>query len=68
MFKVWFTNHMYYADCSFATAREALAFMRQHGFESAAHLKDYGVVFAWSPLYGLRTYHGAYDYLYSVEQ
>jgi len=64
MFKVYFTNHMYWADCAFDTARDALAFMRRSGFQCSAHLEGWGAVFSYCPLAGLRTYHGRYDFLY----
>jgi hypothetical protein len=64
VFLVWYSNHGYYAERSYATVDEAIAAGKAKCFEFAVHAvapPDYlylGIMAAWSPIGGLRRYEG----------
>jgi hypothetical protein len=61
MFRVYFTNHGYYADRRFSTFEEAVAYGKNVHFEFQVRHQgimrdDNYLIATWSPIGGLRHY------------
>lgn len=63
MFKVWFTNHGYFSDRTFNSARDALEHAKGCGFQCTVHHGNY-IVFGYCPIGGLRVYLPSFRFLY----
>lgn len=55
MYKVFLTNHGYYAHEEFKTFEAALAWARAHSFQASIHCGDVQQAY-WCPLNGLTDY------------
>ena len=55
MYRVYWTNHFYYAADEFCSLDAALAYGKSKCFEFAVHCNG-ELVAAWSPIGGLRRY------------
>ena len=55
MYRVYWTNHFYFAAGEWGTFYEALAYAKSKSFESTIYCNG-ELVAAWSPIGGLRRY------------
>lgn len=54
-YRVYYTNHMYYAQDEFATVEAALSYGKARGFEFSIHGPS-GIVGVWSVFGGYREF------------